>query len=152
MSPSKVSRKVLLDRIEWIDRMIAGIRSLPLQSLEAFKRDQRNIWSAESCLRRSLEAVFDIARHLLAKGFAIGVSEYKETAERLAECGVLSAKESELMKVLAGYRNRLVHFYHEVNMEELYEICSSRLDDVLTIRNAFTRWLASHSDMVDESL
>ena len=35
---------------------------------------------ADSCLRRSLEALFDIGRHILAKGYARGVTEYKEIA------------------------------------------------------------------------
>jgi len=130
MSPSKVSRKVVLDRIAWIDRMLSAIRALPLTSRADFSADARNIWSAESCLRRALEALFDIGRHLLAKGYGVGISEYREIAAKLAECGVLSADESSLMKTLAGYRNRLVHFYHEVSTDELYEICARELGDL----------------------
>ena len=31
---------------------------------------------------------------------------------------------------MAGYRNRLVHFYFEVSPEELYQILQNNLDDV----------------------
>lgn len=124
MSPSKVSRKVVLDRVAWVDRMLSGIRALPLTSRADFSADARNIWSAESCLRRALEALFDIGRHLLARGYGVGISEYREIAAKLADCSVLGADESSLMKTLAGYRNRLVHFYHEVSTDELYEICA----------------------------
>ena len=34
-------------------------------------------------------------------------------------------EEADLLQILAGYRNRLVHFYHEVSVEELYEICAT---------------------------
>ena len=73
MSPSKVSRKVVIDRIAWVDRMLAAIRALPLASRAAFTADERNIWSAESCLRRALEALFDIGRHVLARGYGLGL-------------------------------------------------------------------------------
>jgi len=152
MSPSKVSRKVFLDRIAWVDRMLAEIRALPLASRAAFTADARNIWSAESCLRRALEALFDIGRHVLARGYGLGCSEYREIAAKLADCSVLSADESALLKVLAGYRNRLVHFYHEVSIDELYEICARDLGDLATIRMALVRWLTAHPEMVDEAL
>jgi uncharacterized protein YutE (UPF0331/DUF86 family) len=152
MSPSKVSRKVVLDRIAWVDQMLAGIRALPLESRTTFSADSRNIWSAESCLRRALEALFDIGRHVLARGYGLGLSEYREIASKLADRGVLSAEESALLSVLAGYRNRLVHFYHEVSIDELYEVCARDLGDLETIRAALVRWLKAHPEMVDETL
>ena len=152
MSPSKVSRKIFLDRIAWVDRMASEIRSLPFTGLESFLSDSRNVWAAESCLRRALEALFDIGRHILAKGFGLGYSEYREIAVKLAEYAVLSKEDAALLKILAGYRNRLVHFYHEISTEELYQICSQELGDVTKIRTAFLGWLDSHPDMADGSL
>jgi len=35
MTPSRVSARVVASRIEWIGAMLAGIRALPLDSLEA---------------------------------------------------------------------------------------------------------------------
>jgi len=53
---------------------------------------------------------------------------------------------------LAGYRNRMVHFYHEVTFEELYEICRGELGDLLKIRNAFLEWIRINPDQIDETL
>ena len=132
MSPSKISQRIFLDRIAWIDRLIAQIRALPLADRSAFLSDSRNVWTAESCIRRALEAMFDLGRHVLARGFGVGVTEYKEIAENLASQGVLSETRAGLMRILAGYRNRLVHFYHEVSADELFEICSTELNDVIS--------------------
>ena len=55
MSPDKISKRVVVDRISWISKMLEEIDSLPLKDYETFVSDKRNIWSAESCLRRSLE-------------------------------------------------------------------------------------------------
>ncbi len=152
MTPGKVSRRVFVDRLEWIRRMVSAIRELPLDDREAFFADSRNVMAAESGLRRALEALFDLGRHLLAKGFGVGVSEYKEIAYQLGELGILSAPDALLFARLAGYRNRLVHFYHEVEGQELMEICQNHLGDLEYISQTFQKWLISHPDQAEEDL
>ena len=79
MSPGKLNRRILSDRIAWIDRMLEEIGKLPLENYDLFLQDTRNIWAAESCLRRALEALLDVGRHILAKGFGKGITEYKKS-------------------------------------------------------------------------
>ncbi len=105
MTPTRISQRVVVDRLEIIDSLLQDIRALPLEKRDVFFADRRNIWWAESCLRRCLEAQFDIGRHILARGYALGVSEYKEIAVRLQEKAVLTETEARLLTVLAGYRN-----------------------------------------------
>jgi uncharacterized protein YutE (UPF0331/DUF86 family) len=152
MLPGKLSRRVVVDRLAWIDRMISEIRALPLTTLSEFLSDSRNIWAAESCLRRALEAMFDLGRHILAKGYSLGVTEYKEIATNLFAKNILSQAEADLMRKLAGYRNRLVHFYHDVSAEELYEICANYLQDIETVVNVLRDWLKANQDLLDDEL
>jgi len=152
MMPDKLSKRVISDRLAWVDAMLAEIRTLPLVSREAFFTDRRNIHTAESCLRRALESLFDIGRHTLAKGFAQGVSEYKEIAQALGVHGVITPEIADIMRTLAGYRNRMVHFYHEISPDELYEICATSLKDVERVAGAFQEWTQTHPERIDESL
>jgi len=152
MTPDRLSKRVVSDRLSWVERMVRDIRTLPLEERETFFADRRNVGMAESCLRRALEALLDLGRHILAKGFGLGVSEYKEIAFSLGEQGVLSQEEVRLLRVLAGYRNRLVHFYHEVGPDELYEVCARDLGDVERIVKAYRRWLKEHEEWLDETL
>jgi len=152
MTPMAISKRIVVDRLDLIDSFLREIRSLPLGNPSGFFADRRNIWSAESCLRRSLEALFDIGRHVLARGYGMGVSEYKEIALRLQEKAVLTEIEAKLLTVLAGYRNRLVHFYHEVSAQELFELCSNQLGDLELIQNAYRRWMKEHPERVDSNL
>ena len=152
MSPSKISRRVFLDRVAWVERMVVQIGQLPLGTIQSFTGDIRNVLSAESCLRRALEALFDLGRHILARGFGAGVSEYREIADGLAARGVLTREQGDLLKLLAGYRNRLVHFYHEVSTEELYQVCSGQLSDITVLTGALRGWFDSHQELVDSSL
>ncbi len=152
MTPEPLSKRVIADRISWVDRMLERIGGLPLENREAFFADVRNEAAAESYLRRALEALLDLGRHILAKGFGQGVTEYKEVARQLRAHRVLTDHEAELLEDVAGYRNRMVHFYHEVSSRELYEICSTRLEDVGKVVEGFRRWTREHSDQVDDSL
>ncbi len=152
MTPGAISKRVVVDRFALITDLLREIRALPLLDSQAFFDDRRNVWTAESCVRRSLEALFDLGRHILAKGYGLGVSEYKEIAMRLQAQGVLSQSEAATMHLLAGYRNRLVHFYHEVSAEELYHICSNQLGDIEVLQNACRRWVTQHPEKLDETL
>jgi len=141
VTPGSIQKRVVIDRLATIDDLLSAIKALPLKNEDDFFGDDRNVWAAESCLRRSLEALFDIGRHILAKRYGRGVSEYKEIATRLVEENVLSAADGELLKKLAGYRNRMVHFYHEISKNELYEICRDHLGDVERVGDVFRGWL-----------
>ncbi len=152
MTPGPIRQAIVSDRLRWVERMLAEIEVLPLSDQSLFFSDFRNQATAESCLRRAIEALCDIGRHILAKGFAFAVTEYKVTARELGARGVLTRDEAQLLSKLAGYRNRLVHFYHEVGDEELYNICANELADLTKIADAYRRWLHSHPEMLDETL
>jgi uncharacterized protein YutE (UPF0331/DUF86 family) len=82
----------------------------------------------------------------------MAISEYKGIPQGLREVGVLSVEEAHLLREMAGYRNRLVHFYDEVSTEELYTICGEEIEDVLQIAYRLRDWMASHPEMVDQTL
>src|SRR5262249_44455567 len=111
MTPGLISRVVVADKIAAIRRMLDGIRSLPLADLAAFTADPRMVAAGDSYLRRALEALLDLARHVLAKGFGRAAAEYADIARQLGEVGVVSSDLAARLGIMARYRNRMVHFY-----------------------------------------
>lgn len=150
--PSQLRAKIIAERVAWIRRMLAGLRALPLEPYETFVSDPRNTAAAESHLRRALEALLDLGRHVLAKGFGEAVVEYKDVARALAEVGILDRQQETLLRTLAGYRNRLVHFYHEVSDRELHDICTRQLGDIETVLRAVLDWIGAHPEKIDHQL
>lgn len=146
MTPGRLRPEVIAERTAWIREMLAGIRALPLDSPESFESDPRNVASAESYLRRALEAQLDLGRHVLSKRFGRAPAEYKQIADELVEVGVLSPRAGTLLRDMAGYRNRMVHFYHQVAAEELYEVCRDRLGDIESIQEHLLAWVREHED------
>ena len=152
MTPSKMREKVVAERVKWVKEMLKSIRSLPAETYEEFRSDPRTVAAAESYLRRGLEALLDLGRHLLAKGFGKGVPEYKQIAVQLERFDVLSPDDAKLMRVLAGYRNRLVHLYQEISDEEIYEICTGEIQDMEHILRSIAKWIKDHPEMIDREL
>jgi uncharacterized protein YutE (UPF0331/DUF86 family) len=148
MMASAVRAEIVAEKIAYIRNMVEAIRSLPQSSYDDFSADARNAAAAESYLRRALEALFDLGRHILAKAFAAAPAEYKQIAEGLTKNGVLSKEESRILTEMAGYRNRMVHFYHEIGERELYNICRDRLVDIQGLIDSFAQWLREHPEKV----
>jgi uncharacterized protein YutE (UPF0331/DUF86 family) len=152
VTPAQISLRIVSDRLALIAEYLGEIRVLPLDDYAAFMADRRNIWTAESCLRRILEALLDIGRHMLAKGFGQGVTEYKEIAVGLRDRQVLNPHIAGLFIQLAGYRNRMVHYYHEITPDELYGICTSQLGDLEQVADAYRQWVNAHPELIDNQL
>lgn len=143
MTPARISESVVSDKSEAVRRMLETMASLPLADLADFLRDPHYVAAGESYLRRALEALLDLGRHVLAKGFGVAVSEYKEIPRGLRERGVLSPDLAELLVEMAGYRNRLVHFYEAVSPEELYDILANRRPDLERVMSVLLEWIES---------
>ncbi len=125
-----IDKLLVKDRL----RMIAEFY-IELGELKNLPKDEffttRNSAAAESFLRRSLEAVFDIGRHILSKSGGIELAkEYKGIATGLGEKNIVTKELANKLVKMAGYRNRLVHLYHQVGKEEMYSILLNNLDDL----------------------
>lgn len=152
MTHGAIREVVVAGRVEVVRQMQRGIATLPLASEEAFVADSRMVAAGESFLRRALEALLDLGRHILAKGFGVVAVEYKTVPRQLREAGVLEAGTAELFTRMAGYRNRLVHFYDEITPAELYRILTAHVTDIEAILDALRGWVVAHPERVDRSL
>ncbi len=140
-----LNRKVLVNRLAEIERDLAELSKFKRVSLREF-RTGHHFAVAEHHLRRALEAIFDAGNHILSrlplapnqrpetyKAIALALGRNKVVPERFAQ-GPLSE--------MAGYRNRLIHFYEEITPAELYGIIQNDLKDVETFARALKKIIA----------
>lgn len=129
-----VISRLHIDRIEknlsLIQEFLSELKKLARIPEDEFLSDKKNSAAAESYLRRSLEAAFDIGRHILAKSYGSKELEYKKIALELGEMGVVDKEYAKTLLKMAGYRNRMVHLYHEVGPKEIYDILKNHLSDI----------------------
>ncbi len=127
---SSLNTARILELLRFIESCLKELKPFSEMTKEGFLSDRKNPPFVESYLRRSLEAVFDIGRHILAKTQGFKEIEYKTIAKELGERGIISKELSDTLYVMAGYRNRMVHFYREITPEELYQIVVNNLKDL----------------------
>lgn len=133
---SNLNTARILDLLRFIETCLQKLKPFATMTKEEFLSDRKNPPFVESYLRRSLEAVFDIGRHILAKTPGFKEIEYKVIAKEL----------SDVLYVMAGYRNRMVHFYREITHEELYHIVVNNLKDFENFVRDIVRFISAYEE------
>ncbi len=81
-------------------------------------------------MRRALEGVFHIGSHILSRMPGGRATEYKDIAKKMGELGIVDAGFAQnQLTDMAGYRNRLTHFYADITPQEIQEILIHHLMD-----------------------
>ncbi len=129
MKKLDVNKKLILDRVSLIKLSLSKLEDLKPLSPGRFMLGE-NFAVAEHYLRYALEATFDICAHILSKIPGVMASEYKEMAIKMGQQEIIPMNfAQEKLHEMAGYRNRLTHFYFEVKPKEMYKIIQDDLKD-----------------------
>ncbi len=125
----KIKKEVILPRLDGIQHDLEKLKKLAEKDFEEFKEED-NFALAQFYLRRALEGVFNIGAHIVSRKTGNRVVHYKDIAIKLGEMGIVDEDyaKDKLVK-MAGYRNRLTHFYADITPEELYKILREKLED-----------------------
>ncbi len=136
MTRPSIKIQSVIPRLDGIARdrlMLQNLGDLP----DAEFAKEENFVRAQFYLRRALEGIFHIGSHILSRIPGGRVTEYKAIALRLGEVGIVPREYADKgLKAMAGYRNRLTHFYADVNPAELQRILKNDLGDFDTFAAA----------------
>lgn len=132
MTHQTIKSQSILPRIDGITRDLKKLEALNLLPLDIFSQEQ-NFVLTQFYLRRALEGVFHIGSHILSRLPGGRATEYKEIALKLGQVGVVENGFAQTkLSQMAGYRNRLTHFYADITPDEIYEILQNSIVDFNT--------------------
>jgi uncharacterized protein YutE (UPF0331/DUF86 family) len=77
----------------------------------------------------AIEAAIDLANHLMSKRALRAPEDYADVFKVLADASVIDKGFSIELGKMARFRNRLVHLYWDVDIEEVWKIIQTRLND-----------------------
>lgn len=125
-----LQRESIEPRLDGLQKELILLKQFSALPFEEFKSDL--VYDrAQLHLRFALEGIFHIGGHILSRLPGGRYTEYKEIARKLGEAGIVNKDFAEQKLVLmAGYRNRLTHFYAEITSAELYKILNEHLNDI----------------------
>jgi uncharacterized protein YutE (UPF0331/DUF86 family) len=125
-----LNKESIHTRLSYIEDSVNSLERFKGISFEKFHADSDNFRIAFYDLHRALEAVMDIGSHILSRIPGARPSSYKDIPMLLVKHKIIPSKfASEKLLKMAGYRNRMVHFYGEITEKELYEIIQKDLKD-----------------------
>lgn len=131
MTPIALDKETIVVRLNGIEGELAELYQLAKRPFEEFENFGDPFKLAQYHLHRALEGVFNIGGHILSRlpGGNRG-GAYKEIARLLGEKKIVpQAFAMKNLVKMAGYRNRLVHFYAEIAPKEIYDVLQENLSD-----------------------
>jgi len=125
-----LNREILKSRLSYIEDSVKSLERFKGKSFKEFHANSDNFRITYYDLHRALEATMDIGSHILSRIPGTRATSYKEIPLLLGKNKIIPIgfAEKELLQ-MAGYRNRMVHFYSEITEKELYKIIQKNLKD-----------------------
>lgn len=130
MKSIDLDREKMISKLSLIMDNLKKLQYLKELSPEEFVQDFRNIESAKHLLQVSIEAMIDIANHIISRGRLGRPKSYAESFSILHANGVLTLEQAETYSIMVKFRNRVVHLYQKVNPEQVYDIVQTKLKDI----------------------
>ncbi|HEV8239936.1 MAG TPA: DUF86 domain-containing protein [Thermoanaerobaculia bacterium] len=115
--------------VQYVRGTLLKLRQLHDQGRDAFVADSINEHAAVRLLHTAIEALIDIANHVIAReGLGIPRS-YADTVKILTDEKILPAERKDTFLKMVRFRNRAVHLYDEIDPGEVFSILENDLDD-----------------------
>ncbi len=124
-----VDKEKMRRKIQYIEENKAKLEQLKELSVQELSDDFRNIEAAKHLLQVAIEAMIDIANHIIARNRWPTPGTSFEALQTLKKHGYFDSNELELFAQMIKFRNRVVHLYHEVDNDEIHKILQKHLGD-----------------------
>lgn len=128
-----------------LSEYLAELETLRQIDKEEFRTVSEHRRATERLLQIAIETLINIGNRIISSMGFRSAEDYADVFRVLAENGVIDEDFSAILVNMARFRNRLVHIYWRVNLEELYDVLQNRLDD-------FARFEKCILDFIERSL
>jgi uncharacterized protein YutE (UPF0331/DUF86 family) len=119
----------LRSHVDYVRSNVRKLEQLRESGRTRFLDDDMAQAAAARWLQTTIEAVIDMANHIVARE-GLGVPRaYSETMEILLREGVLPDDRRDAFLAMVRFRNRVVHLYDEVHPDEVWHILEDDLGD-----------------------
>jgi uncharacterized protein YutE (UPF0331/DUF86 family) len=133
-------------KLDIIPENMEKVDILRRMSYEEFVVDFRNIDSALHRLQTSIQALVDIGGYIIASLGLRTPSTSGEVIDILVENGLLKTEQRDRYISMIQFRNRIVHFYNNINLKLLYQIIQDELMEILDLYRMFIEIIEEHPE------
>lgn len=126
-------------KLQYVRDTVRRLEDIRSQGREAFLADPIVQSASERYLQVGIEAILDLAAHIIAReGLAVSTT-YRAAMETLLCEGILPSSHKEIFLRMVSFRNRIVHLYDRIDPGEIFTILEEHLGDFETFIRAITQ-------------
>ena len=136
-----VKSEVIRRRLNKLDEYLHILQRMKSYSFEEFRSEPEIYGSCERFLQLAIEATLDVGNRLIADLNLGAVNWYRDIPILMESNGYINTQLKERWIRMIGFRNTLVHDYLEIDRKIVYEVLQNNLDDIVTLKKIFARFL-----------
>lgn len=136
-----VRPEVIHKKLQQLDEYLALLEDMRKEQKDAFLNEPLKWGSAERFLHMALEAVNDIANHIIAEKNLGTVDRYRDIPRKFAKQAWINEDLKDKWIEMMKFRNLLVHGYAKVDRSVVYSILQNNLDDIKKLKRVFAQFL-----------
>jgi uncharacterized protein YutE (UPF0331/DUF86 family) len=139
-----VDRDLVLKKLAFVETCVQELRTLA--DLDQIEHDVREERFVVHTLQLAVQAVLDVASHVVSDERLGEPQTNREVFDLLARSGWLHGELAKVLRDMAGFRNVVVHGYERVDLRLVRDIVRHRLDDLLAFAAAMRARLGVSRD------
>ena len=137
---------LLIERIlSDIMMCVQDLREVRNVSWEEYSHDKRIRRFVERTLHIAVEAMIDVAQHVIADEKWREPASYRDAFAVLAEEGAVGEAHLERYQKMAAFRNLIVHYYEKIDDEVVFGIFQRNLEDFELFVKDISQFLSKQS-------
>jgi uncharacterized protein YutE (UPF0331/DUF86 family) len=133
-------------KLDIIPENLEKLEILRAMGYEKFKSDFRNIDSALHRLQTSIQALVDIGGYIIASLGLRTPGSSGEVIDILTEHSLLKAGQRDRYISMIQFRNRIVHFYNDIDLRVLFQILQEELIDIRELYGTLILIIEEHPE------
>ena len=141
----KTDNEAIIKKIEELRDSLQKLQEFHEMDKNAYISDYHNYGLAEHYMQQALEKVLDISRHLVLSLEFKMPDDSHNLFSLLAKAKILSAEFVKRNTKLAGFRNRLVHDYDEIDHQKTYEYLRAHMEDLRNFIKQVSKYILKQS-------
>jgi len=132
---------VIHKRLKQLDKYLQILQSMQSYSWPAFRDDPEHYGATERFLHLAIEAINDMASHVIAEKQWGMVDQYSDLPRLFASEGYIDDAQRDQWIRMIGFRNVPVHDYLDIDREIVYTVLQEDLSDLNQLKRLFAQFL-----------
>ena len=134
------------NKLDIIPENLEKLEILRAMGYEEFISDFRNIDSTLHRFQTSLQALVDIGGYIIASLGLRAPGTSGEVIDILVEHGLLNAAQRDRYISIIQFRNRIVHFYNDIDLKILYQVLQEEVVDIRELYRTLILIIEDHPE------